>query len=48
MYNTYKYNESRYNMLTCIKQVVRVIARYIDKHIKAKFEDGDETTKHEG
>jgi len=48
MYNTYKYNESRYNMLTFLKHVVRVIARYIDKHINAKFEDGDETTKHEG
>jgi hypothetical protein len=48
MYNTYKYNESRYNMLTCIKRIVRVIARYIKNQYDVKFEDGDSTTKHEG
>jgi len=48
MYNTFQYNTNRYNMLTCIKRIVRVIAKYLDKHINAKFEDGDSTTKHEG
>ena len=48
MYNTFQYNTNRYNMLTFIRHVVRVIARYINKNIEAKFEDGDDTTKHEG